>query len=125
MVEYVIVLSFGILVLLGPGSNILADFKNVIEQNYRGYSYAMSLSPLPDYAQGQDMRDALEAAGVDAYTVDLVTVDPIGDTMLSILEQYESVKDMISTAVTDLTGFDMESFWDDLQDDFTESFFSL
>ncbi|MBT8446334.1 MAG: hypothetical protein HKO62_00325 [Gammaproteobacteria bacterium] len=125
MVEYVIVLSFGVLVLLGPGANLLADFKNVVEQNYRGYSYAMSLSPLPDYPQGQDMRDALEEAGVDSYTIELVSVDPVGDTMLSILEQYESVKDMITGAVTDLTGFDMEQFWDDVQDDFTESFFSI
>tara|TARA_R110002072_G_scaffold32211_5_gene98613 strand:+ start:6036 stop:6389 length:354 start_codon:yes stop_codon:yes gene_type:complete len=50
MVEYIVVLVFGVMVLtVGPGGDILLDFLGVLNDNYQGYSYSASLSTLPDH----------------------------------------------------------------------------
>lgn len=50
MVEYVVVLMFGVMLLtIGPGGDILLDLLAVFHDNYQGYSYATSLSDLPQY----------------------------------------------------------------------------
>ena len=50
MVEYVVVLMFGVMVLtMGPGGDVLLDLLHVINDNHQGYSYASSLSTLPQY----------------------------------------------------------------------------
>ncbi len=50
MVEYTVVLVFGVLVFTtGPGANVLTDLYNVMQDNYKGYSYAVSLSEYPDH----------------------------------------------------------------------------
>ena len=54
MVEYTIVTSLGILVLLGPGADVIGWTMSVIKNNYAGYSYAMSLSQWPEF----DIRSA-------------------------------------------------------------------
>jgi hypothetical protein len=54
MVEYTIVTSLGILVLLGPGADVISWTMSVIKNNYQGYSYAMSLSQWPEF----DIRSA-------------------------------------------------------------------
>jgi len=48
IVEYTVVLVFGFLVLL-QGDDILAKLQDVMHDNYKGYSYAVSLSDIPDY----------------------------------------------------------------------------
>jgi Flp pilus assembly pilin Flp len=50
MVEYTIVLAFGVMVLVGPGVDVIADLTDVIKWKYESYSYAMSLSEIPDTA---------------------------------------------------------------------------
>lgn len=54
MVEYTIVTSLGILVLLGPGADVISWTMSVVKNNYQGYSYAMSLSQWPEF----DIRSA-------------------------------------------------------------------
>jgi len=54
MVEYTIVTSLGILVLLGPGADVINWTMSAIKSNYQGYSYAMSLSQWPEF----DIRSA-------------------------------------------------------------------
>jgi len=54
MVEYTIVTSLGILVLLGPGTDVIQYTLRSIQDNYQGYSYAMSLSQWPEF----DIRSA-------------------------------------------------------------------
>ncbi len=50
MVEYTVVLVFGVLVFTtGPGANVLTDLYNVMQSNYQGYSYAVSVSDYPDH----------------------------------------------------------------------------
>jgi hypothetical protein len=50
MAEYIVVLAFGVMVLTtGPGGDILLDLLGVLNDNHQGYSYATSLSTLPDH----------------------------------------------------------------------------
>lgn len=50
MVEFIVVLVFGVMVLtIGPGGDVLLDLLGVMNDRYQGYSYAASLSDLPQY----------------------------------------------------------------------------
>jgi len=50
MVEFTIVLVFGVMVMsIGPGGDVLLDLLGVINDKYQGYSYAASLSDLPEH----------------------------------------------------------------------------
>ena len=41
MVEYVVVLVFGVMVLtIGPGGDVILDLLGVMNDNHQGYSYA-------------------------------------------------------------------------------------
>ncbi|MEQ8938467.1 MAG: hypothetical protein RLT30_07165 [Gammaproteobacteria bacterium] len=66
MVEFVVVLVFGVMVLsIGPGGDVLLDLLAMLNDKYQGYSYAVSLSDLPSH-------DSL-----GAYLIDADVVDPI------------------------------------------------
>ena len=60
MTEYVVVLMFGVMVLtMGPAGDIFLDLLAVFHDNYQGYSYATSLSELPQYDNlGEYILDA-------------------------------------------------------------------
>lgn len=60
MTEYVVVLMFGVMVLtMGPGGDVLLDLLAVLNDNHQGYSYAASLSELPQYDNlGEYILDA-------------------------------------------------------------------
>ncbi len=60
MVEYVIVLVFGVMLLtIGPGGDVLLDLLAVVNDNHQGYSYAASLSTLPQFdSLGEYVLDA-------------------------------------------------------------------
>jgi hypothetical protein len=69
MVEYVVVLVFGVMVLtIGPGGDVILDLLGVMNDNHQGYSYATSLSTLPDY-------DNLADYVLDGYGEDIDTVE--------------------------------------------------
>jgi hypothetical protein len=71
MVEYTVVLVFGVLVFTtGPGANVLTDLYNVMQSNYRGYSYALSVSEYPDHdSLGAFLLDSSIADKLDPTTV--------------------------------------------------------
>ncbi len=49
MIEYTIVLAFGVLTLTtGPMQDVIATLTQRIQDHYTGYSYAVSLSDYPD-----------------------------------------------------------------------------
>lgn len=66
MVEYTIVTALGILVLLGPGADVIRWTMATIKNNYQGYSYSMSLSQWPEF----DIRSAtpIQLQGFDPTT---------------------------------------------------------
>ena len=49
MVEYTVILAFGILVLTSGGSDRIVQLLDVINDLYSGYSYSISLSDTPDH----------------------------------------------------------------------------
>ena len=67
MVEYVVVLMFGVMLLtIGPGGDALLDLLAVFHNNYQGYSYAASLSDLPQFdSLGEYILDA-QGENIDA-----------------------------------------------------------
>ena len=51
MVEYTVVIMFGILTMSSAPMRVAVDsLMETIRQNYAGYSFAISLSDYPDYA---------------------------------------------------------------------------
>ena len=106
MVEYTVILAFGVLVLLGPGGDVIAELEEVLRQNYRGYSYAMSLSTMPDFDTGQDLRDYIDDLALDPElddaTIDQLAVDPVQGAITTALEplsnaasNFNSIKDIL------------------------------
>lgn len=49
MVEYTIILALGVMVLLGPGTDVIRYTMRSIKDNFEGYSYAMSISEWPEF----------------------------------------------------------------------------
>ena len=76
-VEYVIVVVFGILVLTtGPGRDAIEMVMDAMKDNYRGYSYAVSLSDYPDADDDDLFRAMLIDQGVPVEEVELLADDP-------------------------------------------------
>ena len=92
MVEYTVILAFAVLLLMGPGGDVLLDLAAVIKNKYRGYSYAMSLSTMPDFDTGPDLRAHIEALNldtpVDEQTIERLSIDPVQDNITAALEPY-------------------------------------
>lgn len=90
MVEYTVILAFGILLLLGPGGDVLVDLEHIFKNKYRGYTYALSMSPLPDFGNGQELRDYIDdlalSPELDDETIDRLAVDPVQDAVTSALQ---------------------------------------
>jgi len=71
MVEFTIVLVFGVMVMsIGPGGDVLLDLLGLMNDKYQGYSYAASLSTLPDHDN------------LAAYLVDANVISPVDPTAL-------------------------------------------
>lgn len=116
MTEYTVILAFGLMVLLGPGIDVLKEMANVLRRNYEGYSYAISLSPLPDYGTGVDMRTAMISEEIDQATIDQLGVDPLEDEMLEQLAAYTDLKEQLSDTVEDYTDINIGDIWDAAED---------
>lgn len=86
MVEYIVVLVFGVMVLtVGPGGDVLLDLLGVLNDNYQGYSYSASLSTLPEH-------DNLALYATDALGI---------ENQLANLGNF-SIEDALSEAVPSL-----------------------
>ena len=98
MVEYVVVLVFGVMILtVGPGGDVLLDLLAVMNDNHQGYSYAASLSTLPD----QD--NAGEAYG-DLLITALSSEIPGGFTGFEVPEM-PTMDDIIAEGVESVLTF--------------------
>ena len=106
MVEYTVILAFGLMMLLGPGGDVLRDLADVMHNNYRGYTYALSMSPLPDFDTGTELREYVEGLGLDPeldeQTLDRLAVDPVQDAVTAALSpltnltsQFSSIDDVL------------------------------
>lgn len=125
MIEYIVVTAFGLMILLGPGVDLLREeLPKVMRDNHRGYSYAISLSSLPPYGTGEAYRIAMAAEGIDQATIDALGVDPIEDAMLEQIQQYLDFKEQITSIIDEYSDFDIEDIWDEAEDE-AFSFFDL
>ena len=110
MVEYVVVVFFSVMLLLAPlydpddgafesfgyanpggkadydhvadNLNAIEVVQAVMQDNYRGYSYAMSLSEYPDYLPGEAEANALQAkldefADLESQVTDIIDLSGI------------------------------------------------
>ncbi len=76
MVEYTVVLVFGVLALTtGPSGDVIEELLDVIKENYKGYSYALSLSEAPDYDSAAEYVLVLQAQGLEQDEIDRLAVD--------------------------------------------------
>jgi hypothetical protein len=106
MVEYTVILAFGLMMLLGPGGDVLRDLADVLKNNYRGYSYAMSMSPLPDFDTGSELREYVEGLGLDPeldeQTLDRLAVDPVDDAVTAAPESLDQPDQPVFSSVDDV-----------------------
>ena len=117
MVEYVVVLAtlvFALTVPLnGPGSNnVIEQIEQVLQDNYEGYSFAVSLSEMPDAISMDEALQMFEDAGGDPSQLtdagDLIQqVDDFLDVSFSDL-----IPDVTDFSVDDLLDGDLPSFGD-------------
>jgi hypothetical protein len=104
MVEYTVVLAFGVLLLMGPGGDVLKDLAMVMQNKYRGYSYAMSLSPLPEFDTGPELATYIEGLNldpaIDDATLARLTVDPVQEqvdaALAPVANAYQQFNDIQS-----------------------------
>ena len=80
MVEFIVVLVFGVMVMtIGPGGDVLLDLLGIMNDKYQGYSYATSLSTLPDHDN------------LAAYLIDADIIDPIDpNELVNEIRSYTS-----------------------------------
>lgn len=112
MVEYTVVSVFGILVLTtGPGGDVIIELTNAIRDNYKGYSYAVSLSDYPDKEDPTELIALYNAQGMPAeqrdYLVDYPK-DMINDIMDYSMSGFPSISDGL--ALFDEIGLGIEDF---------------
>jgi Flp pilus assembly pilin Flp len=101
MVEYTVILAFGLMVLLGPGGDVLRDLADVMKNNYRGYTYALSMSPLPDFDTGPQLREYIEGLNLDPeldeQSLERLTVDPVQDAVTAALSPLTNLTSQFSS----------------------------
>jgi hypothetical protein len=87
MVEYTVVLVFGVMVLTtGPGGDVMQDLLAVLKKNYEGYSYAISLSEPPDYDSATEYAAVLDSYGLEDDEIDRLAVKT--DDLLAGIDDY-------------------------------------
>lgn len=93
MVEYVIVVAFGVLLIVGVGaedgplSAVVGDAVDAVKSNYEGYSFAVSMSDYPDVDSSIEYREMLEAQGVPEERIDYLVDDPT-DLVNDLVNEY-------------------------------------
>jgi hypothetical protein len=98
MAEYVVVLAFGVMMLtMGPGGDVLLDLLGVVNDNYQGYSYATSLSTIPDHdnlAEYMLEKNAEDITAVENKLKELYDKVPTSPTFEFPSELPPSVSDI-------------------------------
>lgn len=92
VVEYTVVLAFGFLVLIA-GDDILQQMLETLHDNYEGYSYAVSLSDVPDYDSLYEYgMSTPEAQAAEARLEDLMdTFEQITATGFPDLDSFDDI----------------------------------
>ena len=85
MVEYTVILAFGIMVLIS-GDDIFFQIRDILRDNYQGYSYSISLSDQPTYDN------------LGEYLIDEGVVEPLDPN--KVIDQIKSY-----TEFPELEGF--------------------
>ena len=76
MVEYTIVLVFGVLALTtGPGGDVMLELLQTVKKNYQGYSFGISMSEAPDFDTPADLRSYLRDNDVADDRIDRLAVN--------------------------------------------------
>ena len=73
MVEYTVILAFGVMVLIS-GEDIFVEIRDVLRDNYKGYSYSISLSEQPTF-------DNLAEYLIDEDVIDPIDPNKLMDTI--------------------------------------------
>lgn len=77
IVEYTVVSVFGILVLMtGPGKNVIIELTNAVRSNYDAYSYAVSLSDYPDKENYIELISMYNDQGLPSEQREYLTDNP-------------------------------------------------
>lgn len=63
MVEYVVILSAITVALLTPGLGSVEDLEDAVQDKQRGYSYALSLSAIPETDDLTELADYYDSLG--------------------------------------------------------------
>jgi Flp pilus assembly pilin Flp len=78
MIEYTIVVVVGILlVTTGPMRDVITELTDAISNNYKGYSYAISLNDIPMSDKQQDYEKILKNMNVEQELQDILIDDPV------------------------------------------------
>lgn len=116
MTEYVIVTFFGLIIFFGPGLDVLEELANVMRRNHEGYSYAISMSPLPDYPTGPQMVTALQDEGIDAATISKLSVDPVEEAIDEQMQKFTDLKGQLDEALSGFTDVSIDDILDSIKD---------
>ena len=66
MVEFTVMLAFGVMLLTSRGGDSMMELLGVIHDKYRGHSYAMSLSDLPSHGTYSQYESFVDKTVFDA-----------------------------------------------------------
>jgi hypothetical protein len=98
MIEYTVVVTFGVLTLTtGPMRDVIVDdLIPAVRNNYEGYSYAVSLSDYPDGSDCTVIEPLLVAQGLTASQAEaLCGGDPAA--------MFDEIKSYVSGSIPDLS----------------------
>ncbi len=117
MVEYTVVLATAALALTvplnGPGSNnVVEQIEQVMRDNYEGYSYAVSLSEMPDAVSMEEALQMYADAGgdPDQLTGAAETLGKIDDFLGTTVDSF--LQSNADFDIDDLLNGDLPSFGD-------------
>ena len=110
MVEYAIVISLGILTISSaPMRDFVDGLMATIHQNYAGYSFALSLSDYPDYADVDLYWNGLVTQNVNDDMKDVLT-DQIKQDSTRTSAKYTTTVEKYQTSSPDsLSGYVVKS----------------
>jgi hypothetical protein len=95
MIEYCVVVTFGVLTLTtGPMKDLIFQLTDTIQNNFQGYSYAISLSDTPDHTNSVDLEAMLQLQGVPDEQAAYLAQNPF-----ALSEELEN----IPTSIPDFT----------------------
>lgn len=101
MIEYCVVVTFGVLTLTtGPMKSLIFELTDTIQNNFQGYSYAISLSDTPDHTNSVDLETMLITQGVPDDQAAYLSQNPFA--LSEDLEDFPTSVPDFASAVDDI-----------------------